>query len=123
MVKIDLASLGIKKPVELKVTNLVVEKVTEANIAVAKSYDMDGKDDMTIMQENLEAMKAKKKVLKDVLGLTAKQIKKIEEDVPAFDLQVWFNDFATTVFTVAKLGMTLDEFNKQQENEQAHTAE
>ena len=43
--------------------------------------------------------------------------------MPAFDLQVWFNDFATTVFTVAKLGMTLDEFNKQQENEQAHTAE
>lgn len=36
MSKFDAKALGIKKPIELNVTNKVVEEVTKANLSIAK---------------------------------------------------------------------------------------
>lgn len=117
MSKFDAEKLGIKKPIELKVTNKVVEEVTKANLSIAKSYDLTDKSDETIMKEILEANKAQEKLLKNVVGLSDKQIKKIRDEVSAFDLEMWIKEFTTAVFTVRSYGMTPLEVNEMEEKE------
>lgn len=115
MSKFDAKALGIKKPIELNVTNKVVEEVTKANLSIAKSYDLTDKTDDEIMKEVLEANKAQDDLLKNVVGLSDKQIKRINNEVSAFDLEMWIKEFTTAVFTVRSYGMTPLEVNEMEE--------
>lgn len=117
MSKFDAKALGIKKPIELNVTNKVVEEVTKANLSIAKSYDLTDKSDETIMKEVLEANKAQESLLKNVVGLSDKQIERINEEVSSFDLEMWIKEFTTAVFTVRSYGMTPLEVNEMEEKE------
>lgn len=123
--KFDVKVLGIKKPIEINVTNSVVEKVAKANLAITKSYDLDNKDDNTIMKEALAANSAKKEILKDVLGLSDEQIEKIDEEVNTFDFQMWFTEFTQSVFMVRNYGMTAMEVEAEQKKQKKshHTEE
>lgn len=123
MSKFDAKALGIKKPIELNVTNKVVEEVTKANLAIAKSYDMNDKTDEQIMDEVMEANKTQDDLLKNVVGLSDKQIKRINDEVSAFDLAMWIKEFTTAVFTVRSYGMTpleVNEMEKKNEKESHH---
>ncbi len=123
MSKFDAKALGIKKPIELNVTNKVVEEVTKANLSIAKSYDLTDKTDDEIMKEVLEANKAQENLLKNVVGLSDKQIKRINDEVSAFDLAMWIKEFTTAVFTVRSYGMTpleVNEMEKKNEKESHH---
>lgn len=123
MSKFDAKALGIKKPIELNVTNKVVEEVTKANLAIAKSYDMNDKTDEQIMDEVMEANKTQDDLLKNVVGLSDKQIKRINDEVSAFDLAMWIKEFTTAVFTVRSYGMTpleVNEMEKKNEKKSHH---
>ena len=123
MNKFDAKALGLKKPIELNVTNKVVEEVTKANLSIAKSYDLTDKTDDEIMKEVLEANKAQENLLKNVVGLSDKQIKRINDEVSAFDLAMWIKEFTTAVFTVRSYGMTpleVNEMEKKNEKESHH---
>ena len=117
MSKFDAKALGIKKPIELNVTNKVVEEVTKANLSIAKSYDLTDKTDDEIMKEVLGANKAQENLLKNVVGLSDKQIKRINDEVSSFDLEMWIKEFTTAVFTVRSYGMTPLEVNEMEEKE------
>lgn len=119
MSKFDAKALGIKKPIELNVTNKVVEEVTKANLAIAKSYDMVDKTDEKIMKEVLEANKAQENLLKNVVGLSDKEIKRINDEVNSFDLEMWIKEFTTAVFTVRSYGMTPLEVNEMETKEKS----
>lgn len=119
MSKFDAKALGIKKPIELNVTNKVVEEVTKANLAIAKSYDMADKTDEKIMKEVLEANKAQENLLKNVVGLSDKEIKRINDEVNSFDLEMWIKEFTTAVFTVRSYGMTPLEVNEMETKEKS----
>lgn len=124
MSKFDAKALGIKKPIELNVTNKVVEEVTKANLSIAKSYDLTDKTDDEIMKEVLEANKAQENLLKNVIGLSEKQIKRINDEVSSFDLEMWIKEFTTAVFTVRSYGMTpleVNEMETKKENKSHHT--
>lgn len=123
MSKFDAKALGIKKPIELNVTNKVVEEVTKANLSIAKSYDLTDKTDDEIMKEVLEANKAQDNLLKNVVGLSEKQIKRINDEVSSFDLEMWIKEFTTAVFTVRSYGMTpleVDEMETKEESKSHH---
>lgn len=123
MSKFDAKALGIKKPIELNVTNKVVEEVTKANLSIAKSYDLTDKTDDEIMKEVLEANKAQENLLKNVIGLSEKQIERINEEVSSFDLEMWIKEFTTAVFTVRSYGMTpleVDEMETKEESKSHH---
>lgn len=117
MSKFDAKALGLKKPIELNVTNKVVEEVTKANLSIAKSYDLTDKTDDEIMKEVLEANKAQDNLLKNVVGLSEKEIKRINDKVSSFDLEMWIKEFTTAVFTVRSYGMTLLEVNEMEKKE------
>lgn len=117
MSKFDAKALGIKKPIELNVTNKVVEEVTKANLSIAKSYDLTDKTDDEIMKEVLEANKAQDNLLKNVVGLSEKEIKRINDKVSSFDLEMWIKEFTTAVFTVRSYGMTPLEVNEMEKKE------
>ena len=119
MSKFDAKALGIKKPIELNVTNKVVEEVTKANLSIAKSYDLTDKTDDEIMKEVLEANKAQDNLLKNVVGLSDKQIERINEEVSSFDLEMWIKEFTTAVFTVRSYGMTPLEVSKMETKEES----
>lgn len=119
MSKFDAKALGIKKPIELNVTNKVVEEVTKANLSIAKSYDLTDKTDDEIMKEVLEANKAQENLLKNVIGLSEKQIKRINDEVSSFDLEMWIKEFTTAVFTVRSYGMTPLEVNEMETKEES----
>lgn len=119
MSKFDAKALGIKKPIELNVTNKVVEEVTKANLSIAKSYDLTDKTDDEIMKEVLEANKAQENLLKSVIGLSEKQIKRINDEVSSFDLEMWIKEFTTAVFTVRSYGMTPLEVNEMETKEES----
>ena len=124
MSKFDAKALGFKKPIELNVTNKVVEEITEANLAIAKSYDMVDKTDEQIMKEVLDANKAQESLLKNVVGLSNKQIERINEEVSSFDLEMWIKEFTTAVFTVRSYGMTpleVKEMETKEESKSHHT--
>ena len=124
MSKFDAKALGIKKPIELNVTNKVVEEVTKANLSIAKSYDLTDKTDDEIMKEVLEANKAQENLLKNVVGLSDKQIERINEEVSSFDLEMWIKEFTTAVFTVRSYGMTpleVSEMETKEESKSRHT--
>lgn len=124
MSKFDAKALGIKKPIELNVTNKVVEEVTKANLSIAKSYDLTDKTDDEIMKEVLEANKAQENLLKNVIGLSEKQIKRINDEVSSFDLEMWIKEFTTAVFTVRSYGMTpleVNEMKTKEESKSHHT--
>ena len=124
MSKFDAKALGIKKPIELNVTNKVVEEVTKANLSIAKSYDLTDKTDDEIMKEVLEANKAQENLLKNVIGLSEKQIKRINDEVSSFDLEMWIKEFTTAVFTVRSYGMTpleVNEMEAKEESKSRHT--
>lgn len=114
MSKFDAKLLGIKEPIELNVTNKLVEEVTKANLAIAKSYDLTDKTDEKIMKEVLDANKAQEKLLKNVVGLSDKQIKRTNEKVSSFELEMWIKEFTTAVFTVRSYGMTPLEVNEME---------
>ena len=123
MSKFDAKTLGLKKPIELNVTNKVVEEVTKANLSIAKSYDLTDKTDDEIMKEVLEANKAQEALLKDVVGLSDKQVERINEEVSSFDLEMWIKEFTTAVFTVRSYGMTpleVDEMETKEESKSHH---
>ena len=119
MSKFDAKALGIKKPIELNVTNKVVEEVTKANLSIAKSYDLTDKTDEEIMKEVLEANKAQENLLKNVVGLSDKEIKRINDEVNSFDLEMWIKEFTTAVFTVRSYGMTPLEVNEMETKEKS----
>lgn len=119
MNKFDAKALGLKKPIELNVTNKVVEEVTKANLAIAKSYDMVDKADEEIMKEVLEANRAQENLLKNVVGLSDKEIKRINDEVNSFDLEMWIKEFTTAVFTVRSYGMTPLEVNEMETKEKS----
>lgn len=120
MSKFDVKALGIKKPIELNVTNKVVEEVTKANLAIAKAFDMGDKSDEVIMKEALEANHAQENLLKNVVGLSNKQVKRIHDEVSSFDLEMWIKEFTTAVFTVRNFGMTpLEVQELEKKNEKA----
>ena len=124
MSKFDAKALGFKKPIELNITNKVVEEVTKANLSIAKSYDLTDKDDNEIMKDVLEANKAQEALLKDVVGLSDKQVERINEEVSSFDLEMWIKEFTTAVFTVRSYGMTpleVNEMEKKEESKSHHT--
>lgn len=124
MSKFDAKALGIKKPIELNVTNKVVEEVTKANLSIAKSYDLTDKTDNEIMKEVLEANKAQENLLKNIVGLSDKQIERINEEVSSFDLEMWIKEFTTAVFTVRSYGMTpleVDEMETKEKSKSRHT--
>lgn len=114
MSKFDAKLLGINKPIELNVTNKLVEEVTKANLAIAKSYDLADKTDEEIMTEVLESNKAQEKLLKDIVGLSNKEVKRIIDEVSSFDLEMWIKEFTTAVFTVRSYGMTPLEVNEME---------
>lgn len=119
MSKFDAKALGLKKPIELNVTNKVVEEVTKANLSIAKSYDLTDKTDEEIMKEVLEANKAQENLLKNVVGLSDKEIKRINDEVNSFDLEMWIKEFTTAVFTVRSYGMTPLEVNEMEMKEKS----
>lgn len=119
MSKFDAKALGLKKPIELNVTNKVVEEVTKANLAIAKSYDMADKTDEKIMKEVLEANKAQENLLKNVVGLSDKETKRIIDEVESFDLEMWIKEFTTAVFMVRSYGMTPLEVNEMETKEKS----
>lgn len=119
MSKFDAKALGLKKPIELNVTNKVVEEVTKANLSIAKSYDLTDKTDEQIMKEVLEANKAQENLLKNVVGLSDKEIKRINDEVNSFDLEMWIKEFTTAVFTVRSYGMTPLEVNEMETKEKS----
>lgn len=119
MSKFDAKALGFKKPIELNVTNKVVEEITEANLAIAKSYDMVDKTDEQIMKEVLEANKAQENLLKNVVGLSDKEFKRIHDEVESFNLEMWIKEFTTAVFTVRSYGMTPLEVNEMETKEES----
>ena len=124
MSKFDAKALGLKKPIELNVTNKVVEEVTKANLSIAKSYDLTDKTDDEIMKEVLEANKAQENLLKNVVGLSDKQIERINEEVSSFDLEMWIKEFTTAVFTVRSYGMTpleVKEMETKEKSKSHHT--
>lgn len=119
MNKFDAKALGLKKPIELNVTNKVVEEVTKANLSIAKSYDLTDKTDEQIMKEVLEANRAQENLLKNVVGLSDKEIKRINDEVNSFDLEMWIKEFTTAVFTVRSYGMTPLEVNEMETKEKS----
>lgn len=119
MSKFDAKALGLKKPIELNVTNKVVEEVTKANLSIAKSYDLTDKTDEEIMKEVLEANRAQENLLKNVVGLSDKEIKRINDEVSSFDLEMWIKEFTTAVFTVRSYGMTPLEVNEMETKEKS----
>lgn len=119
MSKFDAKALGLKKPIELNVTNKVVEEVTKANLSIAKSYDLTDKNDEEIMKEVLEANRAQENLLKNVVGLSDKEIKRINDEVNSFDLEMWIKEFTTAVFTVRSYGMTPLEVNEMETKEKS----
>lgn len=119
MSKFDAKALGLKKPIELNVTNKVVEEVTKANLSIAKSYDLTDKTDEEIMKEVLEANRAQENLLKNVVGLSDKEIKRINDEVNSFDLEMWIKEFTTAVFTVRSYGMTPLEVNEMETKEKS----
>lgn len=119
MSKFDAKALGLKKPIELNVTNKVVEEVTKANLSIAKSYDLTDKTDEEIMKEVLEANRAQDNLLKNVVGLSDKEIKRINDEVNSFDLEMWIKEFTTAVFTVRSYGMTPLEVNEMETKEKS----
>lgn len=119
MSKFDAKALGFKKPIELNVTNKVVEEITEANLAIAKSYDMVDKTDEQIMKEVLEANKAQENLLKNVVGLSDKEFKRIHDEVESFNLEMWIKEFTTAVFMVRNYGMTPLEVNEMETKEES----
>ena len=124
MSKFDAKALGIKKPIELNVTNKVVEEVTKANLSIAKSYDLTDKTDDEIMKEVLEANKAQENLLQNVVGLSDKQIERINEEVSSFDLEMWIKEFTTAVFTARSYGMTpleVSEMETKEKSKSHHT--
>lgn len=126
MNKFDAKALGINKPIELNVTNEVVERVAKANLAIAKSYDLANKTDDQIMKATLEANKLQNDLLKNVLHLSDEQIKKINKKVSSYDLESWFKEFTMAVFTVRNYGMTpleLEKLESKTKKESHHTEE
>ena len=119
MSKFDAKALGLKKPIELNVTNKVVEEVTKANLSIAKSYDLTDKTDEEIMKEVLEANRAQENLLKNVVGLSDKEIKRINDEVNSFDLEMWIKEITTAVFTVRSYGMTPLEVNEMETKEKS----
>lgn len=117
MTKFDVETLGIKKPIEINVTNAVVNKIAKANLEVAKSMDLANKDDKSIMQETIKANEVEKEVLLNILHLGEKEVEHIINTVSSFDLNVWFKNFTTAVFMVRNYGMGPIEMKTLQKKE------
>lgn len=116
MTKFNVKALGIKKDIDVNVTNALVELVSNVNLTLAESMDMANKDDNQIMKEAKKANEAERLLFIKGLKLSEKEAKRIIENVPSFDLNVWLKEFTSAVFMVRNYGMTLQEMEKKTKN-------
>lgn len=118
MTKFNVKALGLKKDIDIDVTNAVVEKVANANLALATSLDMANKDDNQIMKEAIAANKAEKLLLINVLKLSEKEAQRIVDTIPSNKINVWLKEFTTAVFMVRNYGMSPQEMERLQKSSQ-----
>lgn len=112
MVKIDAKALGIQKPIELKVTMAVMRKILKTDLAIAKMRDTKGKDGLEVINNFINNIDDAERNVCEVLKLSDKQRKYIDDNIEPMTFIGWFDEFAGVVFT-AMMGIEATPENKK----------